>query len=210
MPSSVKSPSLLDLSAIPRPARSEALLDTLRQRVVIADGAMGTMLQDAGPTLDDFQQHEGCNEILNVSRPDIVESIHLAYLETGIDAIETNTFGANWSNLSDYDIEDRIEELARAGAEIARRAAETVEARDGRMRWVLGSIGPGTKLPSLGHTTYDNLKVTFAEQAKGLILAGSMRCSSRPRRTSCRPRRRSTAASSLWCGRASACPSSSR
>ena len=173
MASSVSSPSIADLSDIPRPARSDALMETLRQRVVIADGAMGTMLQDAGPTMDDFQQHEGCNEILNVSRPDIVEAIHHAYLDTGIDAIETNTFGSNWSNLSDYGIEDRIEELSRAGAEIARRVVETYEARDGRMRWVLGSIGPGTKLPSLGHTTYDNLKVTFGEQAKGLILGGS-------------------------------------
>ncbi len=158
---------------LPLPARSEQLLDALKQRVVIGDGAMGTMLQDAEPSMEDFQQHEGCNEILNVSRPDIVEKIHAEYLETGIDAIETNTFGANWSNLSDYGIEDRIEELARAGAEIARRAVESFEARDGRMRWVLGSIGPGTKLPSLGHTTYANLRDTFAEQAKGLILGGS-------------------------------------
>ena len=173
MPLSVKSASLADLSGVPRPGRSEALLAALRERVVIADGAMGTMLQDANPTLDDFQQHEGCNEILNVSRPDLVGSIHAAYLDTGIDAIETNTFGANWSNLSDYGIEDRIEELARAGAAIARAAAEEYERRDGRMRWVLGSMGPGTKLPSLGHTTYANLKATFAEQAKGLILGGA-------------------------------------
>ena len=82
------------------------MMEARRQRVVSADGAMGTMLQDAGPTMDDFQQHEGCNEILNVSRPDIVEAIHHAYLDTGIDAIETNTFGSNWSNLSDYGIED--------------------------------------------------------------------------------------------------------
>jgi 5-methyltetrahydrofolate--homocysteine methyltransferase len=146
---------------------------TLKERVVIADGAMGTMLQDVNPSMEDFQQLEGCNEILNVTRPDILETIHNTYLETGIDAIETNTFGANWSNLSDYGIEDRIEELSRAGAEIARRSVDAFEARDGRMRWVLGSIGPGTKLPSLGHTTYAHLKSTFAEQAKGLILGGA-------------------------------------
>ncbi|MFZ2963775.1 MAG: methionine synthase, partial [Rhodoglobus sp.] len=169
----VSTPPSLDISAIARPERAEALLATLKQRVVIADGAMGTMLQEFDPTLEDFQQHEGCNEILNVSRPDILESIHGAYLETGIDAIETNTFGANWSNLSDYGIEDRIEELARAGAEIARRTAEAFEARDHRVRWVLGSMGPGTKLPSLGHTTYAHLKATFALQARGLILGGS-------------------------------------
>jgi len=164
--------SSLDITGIPRPARSELLLSTLKERVVIADGAMGTMLQDVNPTLDDFEQHEGCNEILNVTRPDIVETIHSTYLETGIDAIETNTFAANWSNLSDYGIDDRIEELARACAAIARRTVEAFEANDGRMRWVLGSMGPGTKLPSLGHTTYAHLKATFADQARGLILGG--------------------------------------
>ncbi len=148
-------------------------MSTLAERVVIADGAMGTMLQAADLSMDDFQQLEGCNEILNVTRPDVLAAIHGEYLETGIDAIETNTFGANWSNLSDYGIEDRIEELAHAGAAIARQTVEDFEAQDGRMRWVLGSIGPGTKLPSLGHTTYAHLRSTFAEQARGLILGGS-------------------------------------
>lgn len=148
-------------------------MDAVTNSVVIADGAMGTMLQEHNPTLEDYQQLEGCNEILNVSRPDIIAAIHDVYLATGIDAIETNTFGANWSNLSDYGIEDRIEELARLGAEIARTSAENFEARDGRVRWVLGSMGPGTKLPSLGHTTYANLKATFAEQALGLIRGGA-------------------------------------
>ena len=155
------------------PARARALLGALSERVVIADGAMGTMLQEHNPSLDDYQQLEGCNEILNVSRPDMIEAIHGAYLDTGIDAVESNTFGANWSNLSDYNIEDRIEELARTGAAIARKSVEDYEARDGRMRWVLGSMGPGTKLPSLGHTTYAHLKATFAEQAIGLIRGGA-------------------------------------
>ena len=108
-----------------------------------------------------------------MSRPDIIAAIHDVYLETGIDAVETNTFGANWSNLSDYDIEDRIEELARTGAAIPRGRVDAFEARDGRVRWVLGSMGPGTKLPSLGHTTYAHLKATFAEQALGLIRGGA-------------------------------------
>ncbi|WP_298120879.1 methionine synthase [uncultured Aurantimicrobium sp.] len=155
------------------PPRSQALLTALSERVVIADGAMGTMLQDQNPSMEDFQQLEGCNEILNVSRPDIVASVHDAYFDAGIDCVETNTFGANWSNLGDYGIEDRITELAQAGAEIARASAEKFEAQDGRMRWVLGSMGPGTKLPSLGHTTYANLKATFAEQAVGLIRGGA-------------------------------------
>jgi len=148
-------------------------MDALAERVVIGDGAMGTQLQGFNPTLADYQQLEGCNEILNVSRPDIITAIHNAYLDTGIDAIETNTFGANWSNLSDYNIENRIEELAEAGARLAREAVEAYEARDGRVRWVLGSMGPGTKLPSLGHTTYAHLKATFAEQAVGLIKGGT-------------------------------------
>lgn len=163
----------LDVSNAVIPARSQALMDALASRVVIGDGAMGTQLQDFNPTLEDYQQLEGCNEILNVSRPDIITKIHEAYLATGIDAIETNTFGANWSNLSDYNIEDRIEELAQAGSQLARDAVEASEARDGRMRWVLGSMGPGTKLPSLGHTTYAHLKATFAEQAVGLIKGGT-------------------------------------
>ncbi|MFH8248920.1 methionine synthase [Microbacterium sp. B2969] len=163
----------LDIEGVPRPARAQALLDAVTTRVVIADGAMGTMLQRYEPTLDDYQQLEGCNEILNVSRPDMIAAIHDDYLAVGIDAVETNTFGANWSNLGDYGIEDRIAELAEAGARIARERVEAAEAADGRMRWVLGSIGPGTKLPSLGHTTYDNLKQTFAEQAEGLIDGGA-------------------------------------
>jgi 5-methyltetrahydrofolate--homocysteine methyltransferase len=162
-----------DPSTLPMPARSDQLMAELSERVIIADGAMGTMLQDAAPSLEDFQGLEGCNEILNVTRPDIIESIHDAYFDTGVDSIETNTFGANWSNLSDYEIDDRIEELAATGAAIGRKSAEKYEAQDGRMRWVLGSMGPGTKLPSLGHTTYQHLKDTFALQALGLIKGGA-------------------------------------
>ncbi|WP_425956939.1 methionine synthase [Xylanimonas sp. McL0601] len=153
-------------------ARAAALLEAVRTRVVVADGAMGTMIQAADPTLEDYEGHEGCNEVLNVSRPDIIASVHDAYLEAGVDAVETNTFGANWSNLGDYGIDDRIRELARAGAAIARERADAF-ATDDRPRWVLGSMGPGTKLPSLGHTTYAHLRETFAEQAAGLLEGGA-------------------------------------
>ncbi|GAA4194408.1 methionine synthase [Gryllotalpicola kribbensis] len=159
--------------ALPVPPRSRALLDEMSARVVVADGAMGTMIQAQDPSLEDYQQLEGCNEILNVTRPDIIAGIHDAYFEVGSDAVETNTFGANWSNLSDYGIDDRIEELAAAGARIARERAEAWQQGDGRLRWVLGSIGPGTKLPSLGHTTYAHLRDTFAQQAAGLIAGGA-------------------------------------
>ncbi|MFA5919629.1 MAG: homocysteine S-methyltransferase family protein, partial [Candidatus Nanopelagicaceae bacterium] len=86
---------------------TQTLRQALAERTVIVDGAMGTMLQAANPTMEDFQGHEGCNEILNVSRPDIVRSVHEEYLSVGVDAIETNTFGANWANLAEYGIEDR-------------------------------------------------------------------------------------------------------
>ncbi len=141
-------------------------------RVVIADGAMGTMLQAANPSLEDFQGHEGCNEILNITRPDVVASVHDAYLEVGVDAIETNTFGANWANLAEYGIEDRIYELARAGAEIARKSADSFSTAD-KPRFVLGSLGPGTKLPTLGHTTYAHLKSAYEVASRGLIDGGS-------------------------------------
>ena len=150
----------------------ESLREALASRVIVADGAMGTMLQAANPSLEDFQGLEGCNEILNVSRPDIVESVHAQYLSVGVDAIETNTFGANWANLAEYEIEDRIYELSRAGAQIARSVCDEF-ALDGRSRFVLGSIGPGTKLPTLGHTNYQNLKDAYFENARGLIDGGS-------------------------------------
>ncbi len=150
---------------------SSTLRQALATRTVIADGAMGTMLQAANPTLEDFQGHEGCNEILNVSRPDIVKSVHREYLEVGVDAIETNTFGANFANLAEYGIEDRIYELAFAGAQLAREVADEFSI-DSYPRWVLGSLGPGTKLPTLGHTSYQFLKDAYTTASRGLIAGG--------------------------------------
>ena len=148
------------------------LRQALAHRTVIADGAMGTMLQAADPSLEDFQNYEGCNEILNVTRPDLVRSVHDSYLEVGVDAIETNTFGANWANLAEYGIEDRIYELAFAGGKIAREAADAFSTPD-KPRFVLGSLGPGTKLPSLGHTSYQKLKDAYYTASKGLVDSGS-------------------------------------
>ncbi|HEU4676785.1 MAG TPA: homocysteine S-methyltransferase family protein, partial [Motilibacteraceae bacterium] len=152
-------------------ASSDALRRALAERVVVADGAMGTMLQAADPSLEDFQGHEGCNEVLNVTRPDVVRSVHDAYLSVGVDAIETNTFGANLGNLGEYGIEDRIYELARAGAQIAAEAARDWSTQD-HQRWVLGSVGPGTKLPTLGHTTYATLRDAYQQQVAGLVDGG--------------------------------------
>jgi 5-methyltetrahydrofolate--homocysteine methyltransferase len=148
-----------------------SLRQSLENRVLVADGAMGTMLQAQNPTMDDFQGLEGCNEILNVTRPDMVAAVHNAYLEVGVDAIETNTFGANWANLAEYEAEDRIYELALAGAKIARECADKYSTSE-RPRYVLGSLGPGTKLPTLGHTTYENLKDAYQLAAQGLIDGG--------------------------------------
>ncbi|WNI14804.1 methionine synthase [Actinacidiphila sp. ITFR-21] len=162
-------------AAGPRPAqagRAAALRKALASRVVVADGAMGTMLQAQEPTLDDFQQLEGCNEILNITRPDIVRSVHEAYFAVGVDCVETNTFGANQSAMSEYDIADRIHELSEAGARLAREVADDFAA-DGRPRWVLGSIGPGTKLPTLGHISYTTLRDGYQANAAGLIAGGA-------------------------------------
>ena len=151
--------------------RSQALLEAIRSRVVVADGAMGTMIQEAKPTLADYQNLEGCNEVLNVTRPDIIKSIHARYLEAGSEAIETNTFGANWANLAEYDIEDRIEELAQAGAAVAREIADEYTTQE-KPRWVLGSVGPGTKLPSLGHAPYAQLRDAYQTQVRGMLHGG--------------------------------------
>ncbi|MCQ4212419.1 homocysteine S-methyltransferase family protein, partial [Streptomyces longispororuber] len=134
---------------------------------------MGTMLQEQDPSLDDFQQLEGCNEILNVTRPDIVRSVHEAYYAVGVDCVETNTFGANVTAASEYEIADRIVELSEAGARIAREVADEFAAKDGRQRWVLGSIGPGTKLPSLGHIDYATIRDGYQQNAEGLLAGGA-------------------------------------
>ncbi|MEV0217226.1 methionine synthase [Micromonospora sp. ALFpr18c] len=149
-----------------------SLMDVLADRILIADGAMGTMLQAADLTLDDFDGLEGCNEILNVTRPDVVRGVHDAYLAAGADCVETNTFGANLANLAEYDIPQRIRELSEAGARIAREAADAASTPE-RPRFVLGSIGPGTKLPTLGHAGYATLRDAYQENAAGLIAGGA-------------------------------------
>jgi len=143
----------------------------LSERVLIADGAMGTMLQAADPTLDDFDGHEGCNEILNVTRPDVVRGVHEAYLAAGSDCVETNTFGANLGNLGEYGITERIGELSEAGARIAREEADRWSTPE-RSRFVLGSMGPGTKLPTLGHVDFATLRDAYADNAAGLLAGG--------------------------------------
>jgi 5-methyltetrahydrofolate--homocysteine methyltransferase len=153
--------------------RVAALREALATRVVVADGAMGTMLQEQDPTLEDFQQLEGCNEVLNATRPDIVRSVHEAYFDAGVDMVETNTFGANATAMAEYEISERIVELSESGARIAREVADDFTARTGQQRWVLGSMGPGTKLPTLGHISYDIIRDGYQQNAEGLIAGGA-------------------------------------
>ncbi|WP_184362340.1 methionine synthase [Nocardiopsis metallicus] len=146
--------------------------EALSQRVVVADGAMGTMLQAHDLDLDQFEGHEGLNDILNLTRPDIVRDTHAAFFEVGSDCVETNTFSANYGGLYEYGIEDRTYEIAEAGARIARETADAYSTAD-QPRYVLGSVGPGTRLPTLGHAPYTFLRDYYEKSAHGLIDGGS-------------------------------------
>ncbi|MGZ9930021.1 methionine synthase [Streptomyces sp. NC-S4] len=166
------------MASLPNPpadtqTRADALREALATRVVVADGAMGTMLQAQDPTMEDFQQLEGCNEVLNVTRPDIVRSVHEAYFSAGVDCVETNTFGTNYAALAEYDIAERNFELSEAGARIARQVADEFTASTGQQRWVLGSMGPGTKLPTLGHIGYAQIRDAYQINAEGLLSGGA-------------------------------------
>ena len=167
-------PTQADSASAQQAAYDTSFLSAMSRRVLIGDGAMGTMLQAADLTLDDFLGLEGCNEILNDTRPDVLADIHRAYFEAGADAVETNTFGCNLSNLGDYDIADRIRELAYKGTSIARGVADEIgPSADGTPRFVLGSVGPGTKLPSLGHTTFEVIRDAYYECAAGMLDGGA-------------------------------------
>jgi 5-methyltetrahydrofolate--homocysteine methyltransferase len=148
-------------------------LDALKDRIVVFDGAMGTNLQLQNLTADDFggAQLEGCNEYLLVSRPEAVEKVHSAFFEVGCDVVETNSFGSTSIVLAEYNIAHLAYELNFKAAELARRVAADYSTRD-KPRWVAGSMGPGTKLPTLGHITYTDLKAAYSEQVRGLFEGG--------------------------------------
>lgn len=145
-------------------------LDAASQRVIVFDGATGTWLQGQGLTADDFggPTLEGCNELLNETRPDVVTALHTAYLDVGAHVVETNTFGSFAVPLAEYDLADRAYDLSAKGAEIARAAADRYEGR-----FVAGSMGPGTKFPTLGQISYAEIRDAFATQASGLIDGGA-------------------------------------
>jgi len=147
------------------------LLDALRDRVLLADGGMGSAVQAMSLDVErDYWGRENCTDVLVLSRPDMVRDIHRGYFAAGADMVETNSFGASPVTLGEFDLADRAFEINRRAGELAREAAE--QFADGRHRWVLGSIGPGTKLPSLGNIAYDVLEAAIAEQCRGLIAGG--------------------------------------
>ncbi len=149
-----------------------ALLQALDERVLLCDGAMGSRVQALDLDVEqDYWGRENCTEVLNLSRPDIVLDIHKGYFAAGADMVETNSFGGSPLTLSEFDLEDRALEINKRAAELAREAAEAF-AGDGRERFVLGSVGPGTRLPSLGHVDYDSLESALAVQCAGLIDGG--------------------------------------
>jgi 5-methyltetrahydrofolate--homocysteine methyltransferase len=149
-------------------------LEAVRDRVIVFDGAFGTFVQDLdlGPADFGGESLEGCNEMLCLTRPDVIESMHRAFLDAGVDVIETASFGSFSTVLVEYNIPEKAYELNVAAAAIARRVADTYEV-DGRPRYVAGSIGPGTKLPSLGHIDFATLRDSYEEQARGLLDGGS-------------------------------------
>ena len=170
------------------------LLEALQDRVLVYDGAMGTQLQAAQLTQEDFTLRadpsyspiaraaaerlggakflDGCNELLNLTRPDVVEQVHLNYLQAGSDLFETNTFGATSIVLAEYEIPELVYDISLAAAKIARRAADKVSTTQ-KPRFVVGALGPGTKLASLSQTTWDELESTYCDAFRGLLEGGS-------------------------------------
>ncbi|MSR76777.1 MAG: methionine synthase [Candidatus Omnitrophica bacterium] len=151
---------------------SQNFLKTLKDRVFVLDGAMGTNLQNQNLTSQDFGGKDGCNEYLILTKPEAVLKVHEDFFAVGCDAVETNTFGSNRIVLGEYQISHLAYELNKKGAELARKAAQKFSTPD-HPRFVFGSVGPGTKLPSLGHIGFDELKESFREQIFGLIDGGS-------------------------------------
>ena len=146
-------------------------LQTVKERVVVYDGAMGTNIQARNPTLDDYWGKENCSEILVLSRPDIIRDIHADFFRVGCDVVETNTFGGSRIVLSEFDLPDKVREINVKAAQLAREVAEQFSTKD-RPRFVAGSMGPTTKLPSLGHIGFEAMAAAYEEQAAALIEGG--------------------------------------
>ncbi|WP_417517041.1 methionine synthase [Minwuia sp.] len=148
------------------------LMDALKREVLLCDGAMGSRVQVMDLDIEtDYAGCENCTEVLNLTRPDVVREIHRGYFEAGSDIVQTNSFGGSPITLAEFDLQDRAEEINRRAAELAREVADELSTPEWQ-RYVLGSIGPGTKLPSLGHATYDDMEAALELQAAALIAGG--------------------------------------
>jgi 5-methyltetrahydrofolate--homocysteine methyltransferase len=147
------------------------LFERINKSVFLMDGAMGTQIQARAIPREAWQGKEGCNELLNLTAPDVIRSIHQAYYEAGSDAVETNTFGSSPSTLGEYGLSDKAFEISRAAARLAREAAQAASTKD-KPRFVFGSIGPGTKLPTLGQISFDTLCDGLQKQIEGLVDGG--------------------------------------
>ncbi len=175
-----------------RRARTAGLPDLLRSRILVLDGAMGTMIQSHG--LDEaqfrgdrFRDHpsdlRGANDVLALTQPDVIRAIHAAYLDAGADIISTNTFNANAISLADYRLEGIARELNEAAARLARAAADAAEATDpGRPRFVAGALGPTTRTASISpdvndpgarNVTWEQLRASYLDAARGLVAGGA-------------------------------------
>ncbi len=146
-------------------------LQIVKDRVVVYDGAMGTNIQKRNPTLDDYWGKENCSEVLVLSRPDIIRDIHADFFRVGCDIVETNTFGGTSIVLGEFELRDRVHEINVKAARLAKEVAQQFSTKD-KPRFVAGSMGPTTKLPSLGHIGFDEMVAAFEEQALALIEGG--------------------------------------
>ena len=147
-----------------------SILDTLKERIIVFDGAMGTNLQVQNLSLDDFggPRFEGCNEHLLVTRPDAVEKVHAGFLDVGCDVIETNSFNGTPVDFAEYDIADQAYDMNVRAAQLAKRMASDYTTK-AKPRWVAGSMGPGRKLPTLGHISFTELRDAYSVQVRGLL-----------------------------------------
>ena len=165
----------------------QTYLEAVDERIIVFDGAFGTFVQDLDLSADDFggEQLEGCNEMLCLTRPDVIASMHSAFLDVGVDVLETASFGSFSVVLNEYAIPEKAYELNVAAARIAKEVAGGYSA-DGRARFVAGSMGPGTKLPSLGHIAFADLRDAYGSRPADSWSAAPTSSSSRPVTTCCR------------------------
>jgi methionine synthase I (cobalamin-dependent) len=167
------------------------LLETLKERIVVFDGAMGTNLQVQNLSLDDFggPRFEGCNENLLVTRPDAVEKVHAAFLDVGCDVVETNSFNGTPVDFAEYDIGDKAYDMNVLAAQLAKRVASDYSTKD-KPRWVAGSMGPGRKLPLSATSRSQSYAMLTQSRPEAYLMEAPICSLLRRARTSCKQKPR--------------------